>query len=145
MSQPQAVPKNPPWFELDEQDGGRYRIRTCHCHRVNFDIFTSMFRISREGLLLLFEVVVLLLGMMWIKGNALNPRGLFYGAALIIAGLVANRLNTAITALEASAGQYYLPHWGEFLISYSLIAAGIGAFATGVEHLTVFSPVDPVS
>ena len=83
--------------------------------------------------------------MMWIKGNELNPRELFYGSALIIAGLVANRLNTAITALEANAGQYYLPHWGEFLISYSLIAAGIGAFATGVEHLTVFATVDPVS
>ncbi|HVN18046.1 MAG TPA: hypothetical protein VMU05_04715 [Dongiaceae bacterium] len=108
-------------------------------------LFTSIFRLSREGLLLLFEIVVLLLGMMWIKGNELNPRELFYGSALIIAGLVANRLNTAITALEANAGQYYLPHWGEFLISYSLIAAGIGAFAMGVEHLTVFSTVDPVS
>jgi Ni/Fe-hydrogenase subunit HybB-like protein len=103
----------------------------------------SMFSVSREGLLLLLEIVLLLVGMMWIKGNEEEPRELYFGAALIIAGVVANRLNTAITALEAGAGQDYLPRWGEFLISYSLVAVGVAGFALGVKHLSVFSEVEP--
>jgi len=105
----------------------------------------SMFSVTREGLLLLLEIVLLLVGMMWIKGSEEEPRELFFGAALIIAGVVANRLNTAITALEAGAGQDYLPRWGEFLISYSLVAAGVAGFALGVKHLSVFSEVEPLN
>ena len=106
-------------------------------------LLLSMFSVTREGLLLLLEIVLLLVGMMWIKGSEEEPRELFFGAALIIAGVVANRLNTAITALEAGAGQDYLPRWGEFLISYSLVAAGVAGFALGVKHLSVFSEVEP--
>jgi Ni/Fe-hydrogenase subunit HybB-like protein len=108
-------------------------------------LLLSMFSVTREGLLLLLEIVLLLVGMMWIKGSEEEPRELFFGAALIIAGVVANRLNTAITALEAGAGQDYLPRWGEFLISYSLIAAGVAGFALGVKHLSVFSEVEPLN
>ena len=79
---------------------------------------------------------------MWIKGNEHEPRELFIGSALIIAGVMANRLNTAITALEARVGQNYLPRWSEFLLAYSLVAAGVGAFALGVKHLAIFSDVD---
>lgn len=107
-------------------------------------LFSSMFSATREGLLLLLEIVVLLLGMMWIKNNEQEPRELFFGSALILAGVIANRLNTAITALEAGAGQNYLPRWGEFLISYSLIAAGVAGFALGVKHLSVFSDGEPL-
>jgi Ni/Fe-hydrogenase subunit HybB-like protein len=108
-------------------------------------LLLSTFSVTREGLLLLLEIVLLLVGMMWIKGSEEEPRELFLGAALIIAGVVANRLNTAITALEAGAGQDYLPRWGEFLISYSLVAAGVAGFALGVKHLSVFSEVEPLN
>lgn len=108
-------------------------------------LLSSIFSVSREGLLILLEIVVLLVGMMWIKGNEEQPRELFVGSAFIIAGVMANRLNTAITALEAGTGQNYLPAWSEFLISYSLIAAGIAGFALGVKHLSVFSEVEPLS
>ncbi len=103
----------------------------------------SMFSITREGLLLLLEIALLLVGMVWIKGSEGDSRELYFGAALIIAGVVANRLNTAITALEVGAGQDYLPRWGEFLISYSLVAAGVAGFALGIKHLSVFSEVSP--
>ncbi|MGC2112552.1 MAG: hypothetical protein WA655_23740 [Candidatus Korobacteraceae bacterium] len=103
----------------------------------------SIFSTSREGLLILLEIVLLLAGMVWIKGSEEEPRELFIGSALIIAGVIANRLNTAITALEAGAGQDYLPRWGEFLISYSLIGAGVAGFALGVKHLSVFSEIEP--
>ena len=72
------------------------------------------------------------------RQRARTRRTVFW-LCLIIAGVMANRLNTAITALEAGAGQNYLPRWGEFLIAYSLIAAGVAAFALGVKHMSVFA------
>jgi hypothetical protein len=106
-------------------------------------LFSSVFSATREGLLMLLEIALLLVGMIWMHGNEANPREMFPASALIIAGVIANRLNTAITALEAGTGQNYLPRWGEFLISYSLIAAGVAGFAFGVKHLSVFEAVNP--
>ncbi len=108
-------------------------------------LFPFLFTATREGLLLLLELAVLLIGMMWIKGNEQEPGELFFGSALIVAGVMANRLNTAITALEGGAGQAYLPRWSEFLIAYSLIAGGVAAFVLGVKHMSVFSDVDGVA
>jgi len=108
-------------------------------------LLASMLGTGREGLLILLEVVLLLVGMMWIKGSEDQPRELFLGSMFIIAGVMANRLNTAITALEGGTGQSYLPRWGEFLIAYSLIAAGVAGFALAVKHLSVFSDVEPLN
>jgi len=106
-------------------------------------LFSSLFSATREGLLILLEIALLLVGMIWMHGNEENARELFLASAVIIGGVIANRLNTAITALEAGTGQSYLPRWGEFLVSYSLIAAGIAGFALGVKHLSVFEEVSP--
>ena len=75
-------------------------------------LLSSIFSTSREGLLILLEIAVLLVGMMWIKGNEEQPRELFVGSAFIIAGVIANRLNTAITALEAGSGPELSPALG---------------------------------
>lgn len=103
---------------------------------------SSVFSITREGLLVLLEIVLLLCGMLWIHGSESEPRELFIGSALVIAGVIANRLNTDITALEVGTGRTYLPRWGEFLISYSLVAAGVAGFAIGVKHLSIFTKID---
>lgn len=101
----------------------------------------SVFGISRESLLVLLELVLLVCGMLWIHGSESNPRELFFGSTLIIIGVITNRLNTDITALEAGTGQTYLPRWTEFLIAYSLIAAGVAGFVVGVKHLSVFADI----
>ena len=102
----------------------------------------SILSANREGFLVLLELVLLLCGMLWIHGSENAPRQVFIGSALVIAGVIANRLNTDITALEVGTGQAYLPRWGEFLIAYSLIAAGVAGFAIGVKHFSVFTDVD---
>jgi hypothetical protein len=107
-------------------------------------LLMSMFNAQLAGILILIELSLLLIGMMWIKDNEENKRELFFASALVIAGVIANRLNTAITALEAGTGQTYLPRWGEFLISYSLIAAGVAGFALGIKHLSVFTDAEPL-
>lgn len=108
-------------------------------------LFGLTFSTSREGLLILLELMLLLCGMLWIHGSENQPREVFVGSALVIAGVIANRLNTVITALEAGTSQSYLPQWSEFLISYSLVAAGVAGFALGVKHLSVFPDIDSSS
>ena len=39
----------------------------------------SMFSVGRESLLLLLEILLLLVGMTWIKGNEEEPRELYLG------------------------------------------------------------------
>ena len=102
----------------------------------------SIFGIARANLLVLLELVLLLCGMMWIHGSEQQPREVFIGSALIIAGVIANRLNTAITALEAGTGLSYLPSWGEFLVAYSLLAAGVAGFALAVKHFSVLAETE---
>ena len=103
----------------------------------------SVFGMARENLLIMLELALLLCGMLWIHGSEREPGEVFVGSALIIAGVIANRLNTAITSLEIVTGQQNLPRWGEFLICYSLIAAGVAGFALAVKHLGVFPEVQP--
>lgn len=98
----------------------------------------DIFRASRESGLLWLELGLLLLGMMWASANEGNPRHVYYGSAMVLAGVVANRLNTSITALQQAAGLSYQPNWNEIVISYSLIAVGIAMFALCVKHLPVF-------
>jgi hypothetical protein len=107
-------------------------------------LFWTIFGTRRESVLILLEIVVLTAGITWAKGNEHQPRELYVASALIIAGVLANRLNTAITALEVGTGQYYLPQWGEFLISYSLIAVGVAGFALGVKNLEAFPKAEPL-
>ena len=57
---------------------------------------------------------------------------------LVIAGFMTNRLNTAITSLEAVSHATYVPKWPEVLIAYSIVAWGIGVFTVAVNRLPVF-------
>jgi Ni/Fe-hydrogenase subunit HybB-like protein len=47
---------------------------------------------------------------------------LFWSAALIITGLIINRFNVTVLALEMRLGFTYFPHWMEFAITAGLVA-----------------------
>ena len=47
---------------------------------------------------------------------------LFWTAILVIIGLIINRFNVSLLALEPRPGTSYFPHWMEFVISAGLIA-----------------------
>ena len=51
-----------------------------------------------------------------------SRRALFFGAALVIIGLILNRFNVTILGLEMRPGFSYFPHWMEFAITAGLIA-----------------------
>jgi len=101
----------------------------------------ALFAVSRQGGLLSLEIALFLLGMMLAGGRETNPKRLYYGSAMIMAGVVTNRLNTSITALEQSAGEYYQPNWVEVSVAYCIVAIGAAIFAVCVKHLPVFVTV----
>lgn len=105
-------------------------------------VFPVLLNFSREHALLLLEIALFFCGMMSVKEHESDPSNAVIGPVLIIAGVLANRINTSITAVETAAGQQYWPSWGEVLIAYSLVGLGIAAFALGVKHLEVFPAAD---
>jgi Ni/Fe-hydrogenase subunit HybB-like protein len=79
---------------------------------------------------------------MWLlvaENHPMNPRVVYYCSALVLAGLITNRLNTCITSVEAGTGLSYLPSGNEFIIAYSVIALGVAIFSTATKRLPVFS------
>ncbi len=61
----------------------------------------------------------------------------YLSAILVIGGFVTNRLNTAITSLEAASHASYFPKWPEVLIAYGIAAWGVGTFAVALNRLPV--------
>lgn len=92
---------------------------------------------SKDSALLLLEVGALVLGMMWVGGGESTPQRIQIGALMVIFGVMLNRLNTSITAFEATEGTYW-PHWIEVLITSSLLALGVAAVAVCAKYLPVF-------
>ncbi|MFN8594793.1 MAG: hypothetical protein U0559_01210 [Anaerolineae bacterium] len=57
-----------------------------------------------------------------------NPKGLLIGAALVIVGLMFNRFNVSLFALEHQGGAVYVPGSDEFAISFGIISGGVLLF-----------------
>ena len=65
--------------------------------------------------------------------------GLFYTAALVILGFVANRMNTAITSMERWGKKTYIPSWQELSITVALATGGFVAFYFIAKYFPVFT------
>jgi hypothetical protein len=97
-----------------------------------------MFAPSKDSALFLLEISAFVLGMMWVGAGETSPQNIQAGALMVICGVMLNRLNTSITALEGTVGPYR-PHVIELLISFSLVAVGIAGFGFCARHLPVFA------
>jgi len=78
---------------------------------------------------------LVLLSAQRVRGSVL---GLYWSCALVVMGFMANRLNVAVNALQASAGAYYFPKWTEMAISLAVITAAVVAFYYAALHLEIF-------
>ena len=72
-----------------------------------------------------------------------SANGLYLVSVLVVAGFMTNRLNVAVTGMEASAGVRYIPKWTEVAITLSIVAAGVWAFALATRHLRIFQEEPP--
>ncbi|HYL14957.1 MAG TPA: NrfD/PsrC family molybdoenzyme membrane anchor subunit [Terriglobales bacterium] len=114
------------------------------------DLFTHggapyMFRWREESLSFWLEIGLFVLApvvlLSWEKVRN-NPMYLYWTCALIVMGFMANRLNVAVTGLQASAGIYYIPKWTEFALTFATIAVMIVAFRYAVIYLDIL-PKNP--
>ncbi len=69
---------------------------------------------------------------------ARSRRGLAAASWLIVAGVVVNRLNVAVTGMLRSSHTTYVPAVGEILVTAGVVSAGVLAYLWIVEHLPVF-------
>ncbi len=68
-----------------------------------------------------------------------SRKALLWSALLVVAGLVMHRFNVSLVALMPRTGTAYFPHPLEFVISISIVAAGILAYLMAGRYLPVIS------
>jgi Ni/Fe-hydrogenase subunit HybB-like protein len=68
-----------------------------------------------------------------------NPISLYVISFIVVSGFIVNRLNVAVTGMEASAGTHYIPKWTEVSITLMMLAMGIFLFTMAVKYLPIFS------
>jgi Ni/Fe-hydrogenase subunit HybB-like protein len=97
--------------------------------------------LSTETVLFAVEIalgLVIPLALLAFRRMRESREGLFAAAVLVIVGFILNRLNVAITGLEASSGTHYFPKWTEVSVTLSLVGAGFVCFGLAVRYFDVF-------
>ncbi len=110
------------------------------------DIFSLLFVPRIETYLYWFEIGVGVIAPMILLAQARVRRsknGLFIGAVMIIVGFVADRLNVALTGMQASAGISYFPSWMEISITLAIVAFGFVVFSMAAKYLPVYEHDEP--
>lgn len=67
-----------------------------------------------------------------------SPGKLLAAQALVVLGVIANRVNLAVPSLVAANNGSYFPAPMEFAVTLALLTAGVVAFALAAKHLPVF-------
>ena len=94
---------------------------------------TETYMFLLEGALLFMPM-----GLLFLRRIHNSPTGLYFASVLVLLGLVTNRMNVAITGMQASSGTYYFPKWTEFAITLSLVAAAFFLFWLAAKYLPIF-------
>jgi len=100
-----------------------------------------LFHFSWESILYWVELSIsavspaLLLSVPRIRGTLV---GLGVSAAMVVFGLVLNRINLAIVAMIPTTGASYFPSWMEIAISLGIVSAAALVFFFFVEHFGVY-------
>ena len=104
----------------------------------------SVFRLlllpRTETYLFLLEIALLFVPTLLLFRRRIhhNPTALYFCSVLTLLGFVTNRMNVAITGMEASSGTYYFPKWTELAVTMSLVASAFAIFWLAVKYLPVF-------
>ena len=100
---------------------------------------------SREASFFLFEMalgVVVPMLLLLLPAVQRNAERLYLAAAMVVAGVVMNRLDVSITGLESAQGGHYVPSVSEGIVSLMLVGIGIAAFAAAVRFLPILPAVE---
>lgn len=67
-----------------------------------------------------------------------NPISLYVISFIVVSGFIVNRLNVAVTGMQASAGGRYIPRWQEISITAMMVSIGIFLFTMAIKYLPIF-------
>jgi Ni/Fe-hydrogenase subunit HybB-like protein len=82
--------------------------------------------------------VLLPAGLLLLPGVRASRGKLLAAQALVVIGVIANRVNLAVPSLVAANNGSYFPAPMEFAITLALLTGGVVAFALAAKHLPVF-------
>ena len=82
--------------------------------------------------------IALPIGLLLIPKVRNNPVALYSVSIMTVLGFALNRLNIAMTGMEASAGSRYVPRWSEIAVTLSVVSFGIVAFGLAAKYLPIF-------
>ena len=77
------------------------------------------------------------------KDVRMRPGALYTCAVMVVFSVIANRLNTGTTGLEAGSGTHYTPRWSEVAITLSIVAAGFAIFRLVAGYFPIFEAQTP--
>jgi len=100
-----------------------------------------VFTFNIEGILYWAEIllgVMLPLALLLIPSVRTNKRGLFLASLFVVLGVILNRMNLSITAVERYSGAGYFPSVMEISVTLMIVAIGFAAFRLAVKYLPVF-------
>jgi Ni/Fe-hydrogenase subunit HybB-like protein len=90
----------------------------------------------------LFGLEILLLAiptvLLYQKAVRLRPGALYACVVSLLFGFIANRLNIAVTGMEAGSGTHYIPKWSEVAITLSIVAVGFAVFRVIAHYFPIF-------
>jgi Ni/Fe-hydrogenase subunit HybB-like protein len=112
---------------------------------VHRGVFHLLLLPRTETYLFVLEIALLFIPMLLLFRRRIHhdPTALYFCSVLTLLGFVTNRMNVAITGMEASSGTYYFPKWTELAITMSLVASAFAIFWFAVKYLPVFPPRKP--
>jgi len=95
---------------------------------------------NSDNMLLGLEISLTLLPLLFLmeERHVQNPRMVYLCSAIVLAGLMTNRLNMCITSVESAVRAKYFPKWDELLIAYSIVALGIAGFSFMAKRLPIY-------
>jgi Ni/Fe-hydrogenase subunit HybB-like protein len=67
-----------------------------------------------------------------------NKAALYWCSVLYLFGFITNRLNVAVTGMEAGSGAHYIPKWTEMSVTLSIIALGFAIFRVVAHYFPIF-------
>jgi Ni/Fe-hydrogenase subunit HybB-like protein len=93
-----------------------------------------------ETWLFLLEIALAFIPMLLLFRGSVrrSPAKLYSAAVMVIFGFLTNRLNVAVTGMEAGSRTHYIPKWTELAVTLGIVALGFAVFRVVARHFPIF-------
>jgi Ni/Fe-hydrogenase subunit HybB-like protein len=104
------------------------------------DVFGLLLRNRTETWLFALEIALMVVPtlLLYQRKVRMSPGALYACVVMILFGFIANRLNVAVTGMEAGSGTHYVPRWTEVAVTLSIVGAGFAIFRVIAEYFPIF-------